>query len=261
MCYSIKKRGDGMKYEPYIRVVPKADTAVLMIHGIVGTPEHFKDLMPLIPESWSIYNILLDGHGGEVEDFAHTSMAKWRCQVHRQLNRILATHRRVLIIAHSMGTLFAIREAIHRPEKIAGLFLLNVPLTPYVQPKTAAASFRIVTGKPRNNGATRAILSATGVHLSPKLWKYIGWPPRFLELLRECYRTIDRLPYLKTPTLCFQSRHDELVSMRGCKYLYAQPYITTTILESSGHFAYSKIDTVLLQRKLKEIIKKLASQK
>lgn len=246
-----------MKYTPYIRIVPGATSAVLMIHGIVGSPEHFKDLLPVIPENWSVYNILLDGHGGEVEDFARTSMVKWRSQVHKQLNRILATHRQVLIVAHSMGTLLAIREAIRRPEKIAGLFLLNVPLTPFVQPKAVRTSMGIALGKPKNNSATRAMLSASGVHFSSKAWKYLGWTPRFWELLQQCRSVRDRLPHLNVPTLTFQSRHDELVSMRSCKYLARHPFITNTILESSGHFVYSKIDTHLLKSRLKAMIENL----
>lgn len=248
-----------MKHTPFIRVVPDADTAVAMIHGIVGTPDHFKDLLPLIPEDWSVYNILLDGHGGEVEDFSHTSMDKWKAQVHSLLDEILLTHRRVLIVAHSMGTLLAIREAIYRPEHIAALFLLNVPLTPFVQPKTAVNSVRLALGIPKNNCSARAMEASGSVNLSPKLWKYFGWTPRFWELLQECRATTKALPELKTPTFSFQSRHDELVSMRSCKYLDKHPHITNLILESSGHFAYSKIDTALLQRKLKETIKKLAS--
>ena len=250
-----------MKHTPYIRIVENADTAVLMIHGIVGTPAHFQNLLPLIPENWSVYNILLDGHGKQVEDFSHTSMENWKRQVEIQLDEILLTHRRVLIIAHSMGTLFAIRQAIRCPDRICGLFLLNVPLTPYVQPKAAVQSVQMALGIPPNNGSARAMEAASSIQLSPKLWKYVGWMPRFWELLQECRATIKCLPELKTPTLSFQSRHDELVSMRACKYLDAHPYITNTILESSGHFAYSKIDTAFLQRKLKENIKKLASQR
>lgn len=248
-----------MKHTPYIRIAENADTAVLMIHGIVGTPDHFKDLLPLIPEDWSVCNILLDGHGKEVEDFSHTSMEKWKDQVHTHLDELLQTHSRVLVIAHSMGTLLAIREAVNRPEQIAALFLLNVPLTPFVQPKTAVNSVRIALGIPKNSCASRAMESANSVHLTPKLWKYLGWTPRFWELLQQCRATVNALPALKTPTFSFQSRHDELVSMRACKYLDKHPHITNYILESSGHFAYSKIDTALLQRKLKEIIKKLAS--
>lgn len=246
-----------MLHKPYIRQAENAQTAVLMVHGIVGSPAHFKDLLPLIPEDWSVYNILLDGHGADVEDFSHTDMQKWKTQVQAQLDDILSTHNRVLMVAHSMGTLFAIREAIRRPDDIVGLFLLNVPLTPYVPVKTATNSLSLALGIPPKNATTRAMEAAVSVNLTPKLWKYIGWTPRFWELLQECRATIKRLPLLKTPTYTFQSRHDELVSMRSCQYLDKHPCITNTVLESSGHFAYSKIDTHLLQRKLKEIIKTL----
>lgn len=246
-----------MQHAPYIRQVENAETAVLMIHGIVGSPAHFKNLLPLIPEDWSVYNILLDGHGGEVEDFAHTDMNKWKAQVHAQLDEILSTHKQVLIIAHSMGTLLAIQEAVCRPEGIAGLFLLNVPLTPFVQPKAAIQSVQMALGRPRNNCSARALEASGSVHLTPKLWKYIGWTPRFWELLQECRATIKRLPELKTSALTFQSRHDELVSIRTCKHLEGHPCITNTILESSGHFAYSKIDTHILKGKLKETIKSI----
>ena len=63
-----------------VRLVPNADTAVLMIHGICGTPNHFRDVIPLeerIPDHISVYNLLLDGHGGTVSDFAASSGRKW----------------------------------------------------------------------------------------------------------------------------------------------------------------------------------------
>lgn len=121
-----------MKYTPYYRIVSGAKTAALFVHGIVGTPAHFQDLVPMIPADWSVYNILLDGHGKQVEDFARTSMVKWKAQVSAQLDEILRTHAQVLIVAHSMGTLFAIDEAMKRPDKVKGLLLLAVPLAPRV---------------------------------------------------------------------------------------------------------------------------------
>ena len=36
-----------MIHQEYVRKVPGADTAVLFIHGIVGTPNHFTDLISL----------------------------------------------------------------------------------------------------------------------------------------------------------------------------------------------------------------------
>lgn len=243
-----------MKYKPYIRTAENAETAVLMVHGIVGTPAHFQELLPLIPESWSLYNILLDGHGGKVEDFSHTSMEKWKTQVEKQLDEILLTHRRVLIVAHSMGTLFAIRQAIRCPDKVCGLFLLNVPLTPFVRPAACANSVRLALGRPGNSPSAKAMQADCGVVLTPKLRKYIGWVPRFWELLTEVQATKRILSQLQTPTLTFQSRHDELVSFRSCKYLEDHPSITNTVLEHSGHFAYNVADMQTLQTKLGEMI-------
>jgi esterase/lipase len=107
-----------MIHQEYVRKVPCADTAVLFIHGIVGTPNHFTDLISLVelvPESWSVHNVLLDGHGGNADDFADTSMEKWKNQVHAAFDSLARTHRRVVIVAHSMGTLFALQLALEFP--------------------------------------------------------------------------------------------------------------------------------------------------
>ncbi len=237
-------------HRTYIRKAENAQRAVLLVHGILGTPNHFRDLLPLIPESWSVYNILLDGHGGSAEDFSRTSMDKWKAQVDRQLDDILLTHRQILIIAHSMGTLFAIRQAIRRPEPVAGLFLLNVPLAPMLRPRTAADCLRLALGRPGKSASAQAMAADSGVALTPKLWKYIGWTPRFWELLEEVKATKKLLPQLHTPTLVFQSRHDELVHLSACKHLEGHPSITLARLEHSGHFAYAPEDTKRLQSAL-----------
>ena len=50
-----------MPHREYIRLVPGADTAVLFLHGIAGTPRHFDARLPLVhlvPENWSVYTVL-----------------------------------------------------------------------------------------------------------------------------------------------------------------------------------------------------------
>ena len=37
-----------MEHREYRRIVSGADTAVMFLHGIVGTPNHFRDLIPLV---------------------------------------------------------------------------------------------------------------------------------------------------------------------------------------------------------------------
>jgi esterase/lipase len=50
-----------MAHEEYVRMVPGSDTAVLMLHGITGTPDHFEMFLHLIPETWSVHALLLEG--------------------------------------------------------------------------------------------------------------------------------------------------------------------------------------------------------
>ena len=102
-------------HQEYRRIVSGADTAVLFVHGISGTPNHFRQriaLEEMVSPGWSVYNLLLDGHGKGAEDFSRSSMEKWRSQVRRAFEDLAKNHDRVMIAAHSMGTLFALQLAI-----------------------------------------------------------------------------------------------------------------------------------------------------
>lgn len=243
-----------MKHCEYIRDISGSKTAVLMIHGIVGTPAHFSDLIPMIPKDHTIHNILLDGHGKTVKDFGASSMKKWKEQVEAELDKLFKSHEKVIIVAHSMGTLFAIQEAIEHPDKIEKLFLLAVPLKPRVKISTYLAAFRVYRGKIKPyDKAALTMKNALGVEIERKFWKYITWIPRMLELLKECKRTCKVLPQLKVQTQAFQSNSDELVSLKSCKYLEDNQYVTNTILYDSGHYGYGEKDLKLLQKNLSEI--------
>ena len=240
-----------MTHKPYIREVPGSRSAVLLIHGILGTPNHFHALLPLIPEDWSVYNILLDGHGGGVEDFSRTSMKKWKAQVSAQLDALLEKYHRIILVGHSMGTLFSIQEAVNHPGKIDRLFLLQVPLCPRLTVKAAACSVLLAFGiVPKS---AEMMMMDCGVRLEPWLWKYIGWLPRFLELFRECHATAKLLEQLHVPCQAFQSAHDEMVSPRAVKILGRHPHIRTTVLPNSGHFGHTGADLALLKQAFSQL--------
>ena len=244
-----------MDHNEYIRYIPGSKYALLMVHGIAGTPAHFRGLYPVIPEDWSVYNILLDGHSGTVMDFARSSMKKWKDQVEKQLAELLKKHQSVLILAHSMGTLFAIQAAIRHPDRIPGLFLLQVPLAPHLPLRTCISSLQVAFGRIKPGSPAEAMANGTALTLTPKLWQYLAWLPRFVELFREIAYTKKLLPKLAVPTRSYPSQNDELVSFRSLKYLEGHPYIANTLLPHSGHFAYSPEDLQILQTHLAEMIK------
>ena len=240
-----------MDHREYIRLVPESDTAVLLIHGICGSPAHFRHLLPLIPENWSVCNLLLDGHGRNVQDFAATSMKKWKAQVSRHLEQLRSSHRRVLIAGHSLGTLLAIEEAIKNSDKIEGLFLLNVPIYVHLPPATMLCAIRSALGMDRYL-AVKDMLDDCSITLTPRLWEYIGWVPRFCELLAQTTHIRKLLPNLEVPARCFHSVGDELVSRRSCPSLEAHPAIKLTLLPQSGHFQYKGEDLQLLQEQFQK---------
>lgn len=244
-----------MEHREYLSRAEDDRFALLMIHGIVGSPAHFRDLMPAIPPHWSVYNILLKGHGGTVEDFGRSSMAEWKEQVQTAVEELLRRHRTVVIAAHSMGTLFAIRNAIDRPGRIAALFLLAVPTRPWVRFSTMLTALRVTRPNlsPEDTAAW-AMKTDTGTALTPCLWKYIPWLPRMLELLAECRRIRKILPQLETPTEVYQSRVDELVAFSSVRDWQSNPAVKTEVLEHSGHFAYGKEDAELLRQRLQRML-------
>ena len=247
-----------MQHRSFIRRVPGSDTAVVLIHGIAGTPAHFRNLLPVIPEDCSVFNLLLDGHGGSVLDFGRSSMEKWRTQASSQIEELTAQYAHVVLIAHSMGTLFAIRAALKYPDKIPFLFLLAVPTRPWVRFSTMLTALRVAGGNicPEDFRAI-AMQNATSIAITWRLWQYITWIPRLLELLGQIRRTRALLPRLNTPCFTFQSLVDELVSFRSCKDLEPIPCIRNTVLTGSGHFQYGAEDTRLLQSRLAALFAQL----
>lgn len=244
-----------MNHQEYRRIVPGAETGVLMIHGIVGTPHHFDDLLPLIPENWSVVNLLLEGHGKSPVEFGAASMAEWKDQVDRELDALLAGHQKVLIVGHSMGTLFAIQSAIDHPDRVAGLFLQAVPLRPYVHPKMTLASAKLMLGVDiEDDKLAQMVERDSSVDLDWRLWQYIFWPVRFVELLAECERIRRELPRLQVPTMAIQSLRDELVSDLSIWDLGRNPHVRVIPMENAGHFGYEGEEQTRMLQCFREMI-------
>ena len=243
-----------MDHTEYRRIVPEADTAVLFIHGIAGTPRHFDPFLPLVPEGYSVVNLLLPGHGGTVLDFSGASMAAWEERVHLAVRELAAEHGRIFIVAHSMGTLLALEQAVREP-KIKGLFLLAVPLRLRIRPQLAVNSAKVFFNR---IGAEDAVAQAArdcyGIARDRNLLHYLGWIPRYLELFRKIRDTGKLLPKLKTPGLVFQSGKDEMVSVKSAAAVNACETLSVTVLQNSTHYYYTSSDRRLLEAQLRQFL-------
>lgn len=232
------------------RIVTGADTAVLFLHGISGTARHFDSLLPLterVPSDWSYLNLQLPGHGGTVKDFSHSSMKQWKEAAGKAFRELCKTHERVIIVGHSMGSLFAAELAAENTAKVAGLFLLAVPLRPWMRLSGIGRLLRLAFGcLRRDNEWEIALQKACGVEPTWKLWQYLGWIPRFLELFGEIHTAEKVYRNIPLPGVVFQSGRDELVSRRSERILNLNPRLQISILPESGHFYYAPADKSVL---------------
>lgn len=245
------------KHKEYVRTIPGSDTVVLFIHGILGTPDHFEKLVGVVPMKWSVYNILLAGHGGTVEDFTGATMDLWKAQVHHMVKRLSAQYDHILIVAHSMGTLFAISESISNP-KIRTLFLLNVPLMVYVHPRIVVISLKIIFGKVSTEDIeATAVQDAFSITPDRNLLKYLHWLPNYFMLFSEIRKTRKKIAKINVPCFIFQSKKDELIIARTALYFKNHPKIRCAVLNHSGHFYYEASDMEYLLDRFQKVCHKI----
>ncbi len=241
-------------HKTYIRQA-KGDTAVFFIHGFLGSSEHFKSFISCVPEDIAVYNILLEGHGGTVGDFAKASMKKWKNQINSTALEILSKYKNIIIMGHSMGALFAMELAEKYPDNVKTLFLLGVPLKIAVKATATVNSLKSIFNLISDDDETgRAYQNAHSVKLNMKLWEYIGWIPRYLELFCEARRGRELPVGITASCYVFQSKKDELVSLKSLKYFPQKENIKIEILENSSHFIYSKYDYARMENQFKKTV-------
>ncbi len=238
-------------HEESRRIVPGAQTAVLFIHGICGTPNHFRCVLPLeelVPPAYSVRNLVLEGHGSGVLEFGHSSMEQWKRQVWQAFEELAATHENIILVGHSMGTLFSIQLAARHPDKISFLFLLGVPLCIGIRLFGFWNFIRFAFGRlDEKDPLQKGLKQASGITPTKKVWRYIPWIPRMLELFGQMGQTKKLLPALNVPAVAFQSRRDEVVSGRSGQILDECGTVRVVNLPESTHFYYSMEDAQCVQ--------------
>ena len=250
-----------MKNRETRRLVPGAKYAVLFLHGIAGSPEQFRSLTgleQLVPESWSVINVRYPGHGADVLDVGSSSIEQWRNHARKAFLELEENHEKVLIVGHSMGTLFAIQLALEYPERISGLFLLNVPLRPMPRLFFIPSCLRLAFGCIRPDHPKEACLqTACGVTPTNRVWQYLTWLPRVFELFGEIARTEKYLRNLSVPCIAFQSGTDDLVSNLSTRVLRRSGVMTVRELPESTHFYYAPWERQAIARDFANRIKKV----
>ena len=237
-------------HREYKRIIPGAKAAVLFVHGINATPRFFDAYIAALPEDISVHSVLLPGHGGDVREFGRHSAKEWEAHVRAALEALRAAHERVYIVAHSLGTLLSIREAVRDDTRIAGMLLLCVPLRIWSRPTAWWGKLAKGLG---GKAAQEELRTCYGHEVDARLWRYIGWIPRYLELFalsREARQIVRRV---KVPTVVFMAGRDEQVSLRSERCMADSPAITLRRMEKSTHHLFTPEDKAAVLEALRTL--------
>lgn len=232
-------------------------TAVIFVHGILGNCEFFDFMLPCV-DACDIFKVELAGHGGMPQDFGRTSMQEWRRQVHDIVAELRPRYERRIIVAHSMGTLFAIQEAVDR--NVNAIFLLNLPLRLRLTCRLFSSPIKVFFNKiSADDEWALAAKRAYGIDADSNILHYAGWLPRYLELFAEIRRVRKIIHQIKIPVTAFFSHHDEMVSPRSAEIMLRCKTATLSGLPDSGHYYYSPTDRQEIQATLKDCLRQITS--
>lgn len=212
--------------------------AILFVHGILGNREFFDFLLPHVPADMTAVCLLLSGHGGSARDFGRASMKQWREEVHEALLKLRKTHDKVFVAAHSMGTLFAVAEAVGGYAD--SLFLMNPPLKIRPTVRLFTTSLKVFFNKiDADDVRTQDAVKAYGIDRDTNLLHYAGWIPRYFELFAEIRSVRPLVSQLEVPVTVFTAERDEMVSPASADYFAALPQAHIHRLSESGHYHYT----------------------
>lgn len=230
--------------ETEYHIVKDSKITIVFVHGILGSPYRFNDFFPLIKEDISYISVVLDGHGKKTRDFSHTSLKKWKQQIHAIITSLKENHQQILYVGHSMGCLLGILESIENKDSISSLFLLNVPLRAKVGFMTIKQCLKCAFGNPQKyDDMTRCFKDNCSIEISHNPFSYLGWPPRFLDLFKLMKMTRKMIDKIDIQCICFHSGKDELVQQRTLKYLKKNKSLEIHIQKNAGHYYLNEEDT------------------
>lgn len=233
---------------------PGGPTAVLLIHGLTGTPTELKTVgKSLARAGYSVYGVRLAGHCGTEADLLETTWHDWRDSALGAFDAIRREHETVFVGGLSMGALLSLHVAAERAGQVAGCLLYSptmfydgwsVPRASVLLHIAIRLGFgrflrfrenfpygikderlraRILAAMEAGNSADAGLLYMPGRSLG--------------ELLRLISSLKRRLPEIRTPALVIHAREDDVTSIKNASYIAAHigGHFEKVLLENSYH--------------------------
>lgn len=241
---------------------PGGAEAVLLIHGLTGTPTEMRFVGKALAEAgYTVYGMQLAGHCGSETDLLHTSWRDWSASVEAAYDELARRHDAVFAAGLSMGAVLALHLAARRPVKGVALYSTtlrydgwSVPrfrfLLPLVLKSPLGRRYRFVESFPYGikDARLRNVVVAGMTAGDSAAAGNLGMTGQSLLELHDLVAVVKReMPDIFTPTLVLHAREDDVTSVRNADYVerhLAGP-VTKVLLDDCYHMI-----TVDRQRRL-----------
>ncbi|HAX74059.1 MAG TPA: alpha/beta hydrolase [Firmicutes bacterium] len=249
---------------PFHYHVPNSQMVMLFIHGILESPNQFKQMAHLANElNISTYALLLPGHGHSGETFAKASRYEWMAHVEDTLKTLRKTYQHIIFVGHSMGTLLAIDAYVKNKEQILGMILIASPLYIHCTLRGATCGLKVALNRIDQHDVYAVAMKKSYSVTTDHLLTYFKWVPRYLDLFYLMAFGRNSISQLEIPMLIVHCHQDEFVSKKSLahfKSVLKNRNVHWLELIESGHFYYESQELMTLHQTytqfLKDIIKK-----
>lgn len=106
--------------------VGDGETGLLLVHGINFSPVVYQRLAPALAQQgpFTCRVMRLPGFGMRVQEYARYSCSDWIAAIDAEVQALQSRHRRVFVVAHSLGAALTLRYWLERRPEIDGLILI-----------------------------------------------------------------------------------------------------------------------------------------
>ena len=235
-------------HKAVLRENKDSDTAILMTHGIFGSPNQFEDMAKYFYEKgYTTQTLLLPGHGGTTRDFADTRAYTWRAYVKIAAQKLLENHKKIVLMGHSMGGLLSIETA--NELGCDALVLIGTPTSINASLTNARNVRRSVVGDLKHDDLNNEDITSLYSVDPPKAWEALSWSLPLMDLVDMTREIPTYLPNLDIPVFLCQSKQDTTIGQESIIELAVglnKTIVEVAVLEESTHSIFTPEERAIL---------------
>ncbi len=243
-------------HQPFSIVNTNSNSAIIYIHGIMGSPTEFRQLVENSDLSHTNYKaLLLPGHGVGGKDFIKSGPVDWQAHVNKEIDYHFHNNEKIILIGHSLGGLLALQAA--SDFNIAGIVLINTAMRTRMSVQQILLSLKVLfSSQNSKDPIVSTYRNSFGVGLHD-WWTVPAWSLKLLDVLEVAKQTEKVLPLIKTRVKIFQSMKDETVNPISAEILkrgLVNSSVQLTYLNNSMHAYFDQKDLQLITEGIEELV-------